>query len=413
VGEVITVEPQPAPSGWRAHRRWFPVLLFLAIATVLYAVVAVVGDSVPQSERDANVTTYYDGPEVLEGWLRFDAGWYRSIVDHGYFYEPGQQSSVAFFPAYPYSMELLADAFGGDPSAWGVALTFASGMAVAVLFHSWCRDRLGAAAAPVALAVLLLWPYGWYLFGAVYADALFLAAVLLAFTFLERDRILLAALAGAVATATRPVGAAVLAGLVCRTLERRGALRLPVVDDRRSRPRVVFDLGRLRLRDPLILLAASGLVAYAVYLWSEFDEPFAFAHAESAPGWDQAPGLRTWFKSAWFSRLVHFPGDPSGYFLSITFQAALALGLLMLVPVIVRRVGWAYAAYTIAVLAIPLVGSKDFMGIGRYALTAFPAFAVLGALLAERPRVLAVWLPVSGSILVALSGAFAYGHYVA
>jgi hypothetical protein len=397
-----------AGRGSAASRRvlassWFPVALFLAVAVVLYTIVAVVGDWVPQSERQDNVTTYYGGPQVLEGWLRFDAGWYRSIVDHGYFFEHGRMSSVAFFPAYPLAMEALSDVFGGDPSAWGVALTFASGLAVAVLFHRWCRDLVGAAAAPVAVALVLLWPYGWYLFGAVYADALFLAAVLGAFTLLERDRVLLAALAGALATATRPVGAAVVLGLVCRVLERRGAVRWPLS----------LDLRRVRRTDASILLAASGLVAYVVYLWNQFGEPFAFADAESAPGWDQAPGPRTWFKTAWFSRLVHLPDNPNGYFASITFQAVLALGLLALVPVVVRRIGWSYGVYTAAVLAIPLVGSKDFMGIGRYALTAFPAFAALGLVLSGRPKVLAVWLPVSAVVLGVLCGAFAYGHYVA
>jgi hypothetical protein len=411
-----------------------PVALFVATAVVLYAVVAIVGDWVPQSERSANVTTYYHGPALLEGWLRWDAGWYRGIVDNGYFFLEGQQSSVAFFPSYPIAMEALADTFGGDPSAWGVAITFAAGLTVAVLFHRWCRERIGAAAAPIAVAVLLLWPYGWYLFGAVYADALFLAAVLLAFTLLERDRVLLAALAGAVATATRPVGAAVVVGLVLRLLERRGALRLPALDrlqwlrgsSRAGAPAdladpavdagrgpIVFAWRRLRAADATIFLAASGLIAYVVYLSSEFGEPFAFAEAESAPGWDQAPGPKTWLKTGWMSRVVHFPGDPNGYALSITFQAILAIGLLLLVPLVVKRIGWGYAAYTVGVLAIPLVGSKDFMGIGRYALTAFPAFAVLGSLLAERPRLRAAWFPVSALVLACLCGAFAYGHYVA
>jgi hypothetical protein len=423
-----------SPSTDVRTRRWFPVVMFLGIAAVLYGIVAVVGDWVPQAERVANVTTYYRGPSVLEGWLRYDAGWYRSIVDHGYSFVPGQMSSVAFFPAYPMAMRFLSDTFGGDPSAWGVAITFASGLAVAVLFFHWCRDRVGAAAAPLATTVLLLWPYGWYLLGAVYADALFLAAVLLAFTFLERDRVLLAALAGALATSTRPVGAAVVVGLTFRLLERRGALRLPVLDrvrpfraDRRAgapdeladpvvdadRGPVVIELRRLRRFDPLILLSAAGLVAYVIYLWHTFGEPFAFADAESAPGWDQRPGPRTWFKTAWLSRLVHYPGNPDGYFLSITFQAALAIGLLLLVPMVVRRIGWGYGLYTLAVLAIPLVGSKDFMGIGRYALTAFPSFAMVGVLLVDRHRARWVWFPVSGILLAALCGAFAYGHYVA
>jgi hypothetical protein len=272
----VQVDERPVSRRRRAlASSWFPVAAFASVALVLYGIVALESVVDLWNGPERNVATYYHGPNVLEGWLRWDAGWYRSIVDHGYYFVPGRQSSVAFFPAYPLSMRFLSDTFGGDPSAWGVALTLASGLLVAVLFFSWCRRRIGAAAAPTALAVLVLWPYGWYLFGAVYADALFVAAVLAAFTLLERDRVLLAALAGAVATATRPVGAAVVVGLVVRLLERRGALRLPVLDRTRlfgaprragapaeladprvdaGRGPVVVDVDRGRPGDPALLV---------------------------------------------------------------------------------------------------------------------------------------------------------------
>lgn len=383
--------------------RWYPVVLFLGVAVVLYTVVAVAGHLGRSQVGGVTLSSEtWDGPFFLEGWARYDAGWYRSIADRGYFWDPNAQSSVAFFPAYPMSMGFLGDVFGGEVFVWGTLITFASGFLVVVLFHTWCRDRLGPAATPTAVAVLVLWPYAWYLFGAVYADALFLAAVLLAFVFLERDKVWLAALAGAVATATRPVGAAVLIGLIIRLLERRGAFRFPVPDFR-----------RLRRGDPVILLAATGLLAYVVYLWRTFDEPFAFAEAESAPGWDQRPGPKTWIKTAWMSRVVHMPETATPYLANISFQAVLSIGLLLLVPLVVKRLGWGYGAYTFIVLIIPLVGSKDFMGLGRYALTAFPSFAVLGLVLYERPRLRIGWLAISGMLLVFYTGAFAYGKYVA
>jgi hypothetical protein len=378
---------------------------------------------------------WYTGPDLFRGWVRWDAGWYRSIVDNGYYFAKDRQSSVAYFPVYPLVTEFLADVLGGDPSAWGVAVTIASGLVVAVLFHRWCRERMSRPRAATALLCMVLWPYAFYLFGAVYADALFLAMVLLAFTFVERDQPVLAAVAGAVATATRPVGAAVVVGLVLRTLERRGALRLPVLDkvrwlgavggragapaaladrtDDRARGWITLDLRRLRRTDPAVVLSICGLLAYMLYLWHEFGEPFAFAQAESAPGWDQDPGPRVWLKFAWWSRLLHLPGSGPWYFTGITIQAALAAGLLLLVPLVLKRFGWAYATYTVSVLAIPLIGSKDFMGIGRYSLAAFPSFAILGELLATRPRARAACL-VSGSIgLVALAAAFSRNGYVA
>ena len=50
---------------------------------------------------------------------------------------------------------------------------------------------------PWALAMLLLYPYGWFLYGPVYSDSTFLLLVLVAFLAVEADRLPVAALAAA------------------------------------------------------------------------------------------------------------------------------------------------------------------------------------------------------------------------
>jgi hypothetical protein len=268
----------------------------------------------------------------------------------------------------------------------------------------------------------------------VYADALFVFLVLAAFVSIEHDRIPLAALFGALATATRPVGIAVVVGLTARVLEQRGVLRLalldrirwfgptgaragapaalqdPAIDEGRV---VAIEPQRLRKADPLVLLSVSGLLVYIAYLWQKFDDPFAFATVEAAPGWDQRPGPKVWFKTAWASRLIHLPGSGPRYFAAITLQALLVLVLVLLVPRIVKRFGWAYGLYTAALLAFPLIGSKDFQGLGRYALGAFPAFAAGGELLAERPLLRRAWFVFAFCALCFFSASFARGGYVA
>jgi len=97
----------------------------------------------------------------------------------------------------------------------------------------------------------------------------------------------------------------------------------------------------------------------------------------------------------------------------VTLQAVLVTGLVLLVPLVVKRFGWAYGGYTLALLAFPLIGSKDFQGLGRYALGAFPAFAVLGELLAERPRARRVWFALAFTGLCFFTASFARGGYVA
>jgi hypothetical protein len=339
------------------------------------------------------VETYFSGPRALAGWMHWDGEWYRRIAEGGYFFSTQRQSSVAFFPAYPELLRMLADV-AGDPAVWGVVVTAASGAAIAVLLPSWCA-RMGAErSALTTLLVLLAWPYAWYLVGAVYADALFIASALASFVLLESDRPVASGVAGAIATAARPVGGAVVIGLAVRTLERRRG-------------------SRLRVRDAGVLLSVAGLAAYVAYLARRFHQPFAFAEAEGAPGWDQHPGPAVWFKQPFWHRLVHLPTSGTEYFACIAFQAVLAIGLLALVPLVVRRFGWGYGAYTLAVLGLPLLSSKDFQGLGRYALAAFPAFAVLGDGLHERPRLRRCWLPVSSSVLVVLTAAYARGAYLA
>lgn len=117
-------------------------------------------------------------------------------------------------------------------------------------------------------------------------------------------------------------------------------------------------------------------------------------------------------QSRLFDRIVHFPDRGEWYTASIAFQAVLAVFMLTLVPKVGRRFGWGYAVYVLAVLAIPFVGSKDFQGIGRYGLAAFPVFALLGSWLAEHPARAKVFLGVSAAVLAVLTCGFARGAYV-
>ena len=90
----------------------------------------------------------------------------------------------------------------------------------------------------------------------------------------------------------------------------------------------------------------------------------------------------------------------------------LAIGVLTLTLRVGRKFGWGYAIYVVVVLAIPLVGSKDFQGVGRYCLAAFPAFAVMGQFLAERRQLATGVLIVSAVGLGLFCSSFARGAYV-
>ena len=123
--------------------------IYGAIAVVLFAFVAFFAHAhLPLPYRQGVKPADYGGPAALEGWVRFDAGWYRSIAEHGYYFRgEREQSSVAFFPVYALLMRAFHSVFGGDTAAWGIFITLMAGMTVAVLFYRWCVSRLGETAA--------------------------------------------------------------------------------------------------------------------------------------------------------------------------------------------------------------------------------------------------------------------------
>ena len=77
-----------------------------------------------------------------------------------------------------------------------------------------------------------------------------------------------------------------------------------------------------------------------------------------------------------------------------------------------KKLGPGYGLYCLIAIGLPALSSKDFMGLGRYAIAAFPIFLGLGLLLEQRPRVRMVWLSASAAILVVLAFNFGGGSYV-
>jgi hypothetical protein len=413
---VTAVDELGAP---RAHRSLrdrvsYPVVAFLVIAAVLFVWMWVAIETLDRHPLYAIPPATFPGSSTLEGWYRFDGGWYRFIAENGYYFtDVSQQSPVAFFPAYPLAIRAV-NVVVRDPILSGILVTFLCGLGASILFFGWTRDRFDVSTARTALLVLLLYPYAWFIFGAVYGDALFLVAALGAFVLFERGHPVWSGLAGAVATATRPVGLAVVVGLVVLTIARRGGIRA---------------WRRLRPSDAGVLLSLGGLGAWCIYLWSRFGDPLLFSQIQGAQGWDQGEGPRTWFKITFLQRMKHLPfwlsdavsgtnthhprpWTESAYSLGLVLQALALVGALVLVPLVIRRLGWGYGAYVLVLLLIPLLGTKDFQGVGRYVLAAFPCFAVGGGLLRERPRWRVGWLSVSAALLLLLSSAYARGYYV-
>lgn len=402
---MLSNRPAPAPPsapapphGVEPPGAWQAVALFLATATVLFVVMGAVAPHLPQASGP-HLAPPFTGPSWLAGWAQWDSGWYRQIATDGYSYVVGQQSTVAFFPAYPLvirAFRVVVD----DAYVAGILVTVLAGAGVAALLATWLRPRLSPAGAWAALLAFLLFPYSFYLYGAVYADALFVAALLGAFLLLESDRPLLAGLAGAVATAARPVGVVLVIALAVRALERRDALR-PIRAG-------LVDWQRARWIDAGVLVSLLGLAGWCFYLWARFDDPLAFASAQEA--WNQGAGPDTWLKLQFFRDVADLR-SPGAWILFMA-HPVLTVAAACLLPRVFRRFGAGYGVYTALLVGLSALSTKNFFGVARYLLAAFPLFALVGELLAERPVLRRAALPASAAGLVVLTAVFGTGYYL-
>jgi len=405
-------------AAWRTRlgEAAFPLGVFAVVAVVLYAVaeIAFTGWRPPIPGHG------FPDYRGFEAFTRWDSDWYLRIARIGYYYDgPHKQSAVNFFPGYPAMIRLVRTVLRNYIVA-GVVVTYLSGAAAVVLLHRWCSGAFGSRAAKMAVLLLALYPFAFYLFGTVYSDALFLAAALGAFVLLEADHPWLAGAVGALAVATRPAGPAVVIGLTIRALELRGVLGgapghflrggEPAAAGHRTPFFPRLRLRRLNWRDAGVLLSVLGLVAFCLLLWHDFREPFAFAKVSGVEGWGRRWDAHTLLKIDFYDRLQ---GTPHFGFIHIYLgaQALFTVIGVALIPLVIRRLGWGYGAYTATAILMPAIPSANFLGMGRYILAAFPCFAVVAAALAggltpgktRRPRIRvragAAWLAISGALL--------------
>lgn len=394
-----------------AGRRMFPYAVWGAITAGLLVLQHVSGRVLREpsySLLPIRGLHYY-----LDGWSQFDGPEYIKIAESGYWYTPGVRSPIVWFPLYPMALRAMT-AVISDPLLAGMVVASLGGLAAVGLYWRWLqRQGMDGTARVVAFLFLLTYPYGWYLYGVVHSDAVFLALVLAAFLFVEAGRPVLAGLAGALATATRPTGLAVIPALLVLSLERGGVLAAPAVARGRfaaiiDRFRIPVAVDRSKLRPAVFapLLACAGVGAYMVYLGVRFGDPLAFRTNQTV----YHPGDLPLLKRQFFVRWRDFGVNPT-YALTITGQALVVAVAVCSIPFTGRRFGWGYGVFLAVLVAIPTFSTEDFMGSGRYMMAAFPLAALLGERLA-RQRYRWAWVATSGVVMTGLSMGFARSWYL-
>ena len=325
----------------------------------------------------------------LATWIRWDAWWYLSVAQRGYWFDPDGKSNVAFFPLFPLVIRAMT-AVVGNPVVAGLLVANLAAVGAVVALWIWVREERGEAAAERASLWLLVFPFSFF-FHTVYAESLFFFLVTLAFLAARRRRWPLAGLCGGLAALTRPMGVLLFP-----------AFAFGLWRERRD--------GRgVRAADAAaLLLVPAGLAGYAAYLWAAFGDPLAFWNAH-ASGWS----VRVHWDLAGYWRETHalLTRGPrlQGYTqLLDSLRVVLPVCFIALTVAVFRRLGPAAGLYTAAAVAVGVLLAPE--SVGREFLAAVPAFAVAAPSrwggLDEGLRLL------SFGLLLVLLFAFVTAHFV-
>ena len=341
----------------------------------------------------------------LNYWANWDGAWYAEIASQGY--GTRAPESTAFFPLYPLSVRFGTSLVGG-PAIWGVVISLLSTALALYFVYRIAENLYGVRAARASTLALAFFPTAFFL-NAVYTEALFLALTAGAvWAARARGNLWLAGVLGALAAATRNLGVLLLIPLCFEWVRRRR------------------ELGVRGLAG--LFLIPVGLVAYAVFLGSRFEDPLVFVRQQSAYWERELTGPLTTLGRAWHEagEGMRYVLDPPALFLGApagpSLEASNTLNLVFLVLfLLVMLVGLAVlppelSLYALLIVLLPLLTPAPqfpLMSLPRFVLGAFPVFLVLGYLLSRSRLALISYLVLGAGLGVALTVLFTTWRWVA
>jgi hypothetical protein len=397
-------------DAWRAL--WTSRLLVWAAAVVAVLVFGL-SDRAPDFDPGGVTMPFGHTGDVLAAPLgRWDSVWYLAIAGGGY--DDGARE--AFFPLYPLLVRIAGAPLGSQLIGGALVSLALLGAALVVLHHLVALDH-GRAVARNAVLVTALFPMAFF-FSAVYSESLFLALSVASVYAARLDRWAWAGLLGGLAATTRSAGVVLLVPLLIIYLWGTGPPRLRPI--RPPRADVLWlALVPLGLLAFCGYLALAGLDAYAPFraqeIWfRSFAGPFGGVWDGAVAAWDGARQLLSGAREPVFFEQAG--GDPFNVARhNIELFAWLVLALLAVTGVL-RRLPFAYGAYLVAALALPLsypVGPQPLMSLPRFLCVLFPLAIWLALWMTGRAWRERLVVAASAAGLAVYTGLFATWHWVA
>jgi hypothetical protein len=319
------------------------------------------GNPFPQSTR----------PMIEAIFTQWDGKWYRMIAEHGYpselpepiTYITGNGATVAFFPVYPYLARWFDYIAPGGIVHALLGVNVVLSIAAVVIVGLLARDLYGTPIAQRSMVLFALFP-GSVVLSWSYAEAALIVCAAACLLFLQREQWVLAGVAAAIGTATRPNGVAIVAACV---------VAAAIAIYKRHQWQSLIS----------VVLAPIGVLAYHTYLRVHTGEWGAWNRAQRE-AWNEG-----WSWGATAIRFTwRFLENPLGTAYGATYlHTAIALALFGfgLFCSIRVRLPWPMLAY-VAVVAVLMIGPDTVSARPRFVFTAFPLVVGIAAWWPRRPR---------------------------
>ncbi len=238
----------------------FPAALWLASRIFIWIAMLLVAPRIPLP-ADAFVPRF--GWEVFDAW---DSIHYRAIATSGYeFVDDGNQHNLAFFPLFPLSLWVLMK-LGLRFELAGILVNNLAFFAALYCLYFWIKEHYGNSAAQWVSAVVCCYPSSMFT-TVIYTEGLYLFLSTAALRAFDDKQYRWTAFWGAMATATRPTGMALIPALAIAAWKER-------------RPPIAY----------IATFATTiGILLFSLYCAIDFGHPLAFIQAQR--GWRPSFGF--------------------------------------------------------------------------------------------------------------------------
>jgi hypothetical protein len=358
---------------------------------------------------------------ILNGLIRWDSPWYIDIAQNGYRLD-SPMNTTAWFPFYPLLIR-LASLFNGNISTSGVYVSNIFFLVALFYLYAFTKQEFDEDTAGRTVFYLASAPTAFF-FSAVYTESTFLLLLAICFYYSRKQKWWLVAIAGALASATRPQGFLVAVFIFLEALWHQGIRFLPKPWNLKSQIALLNDgLKKIPKAWKGILASVfslTGIAAYMIYLNQQFGDPLKFVHVMD--NWNKTVSFDWPIKLIQNIQVMHRIGVPpypytisnfwflrgeidTFWYLIDTLTVFIFLPLIILVFLKFRpSIGW----FSLLTFLMPLT-TANTMSMQRYVVVIIPCFFLL-ALWGKRPWVdrliMGVSLPLQSYFLVLFSHRF-------